>query len=63
MLMISQEIPCFSNSSAAKRDSQTKCPVATMVTSVPSCNKIPFPISKGISSGIKTGTTGLPNLK
>ena len=44
MLITSQEIPSFSNSSAARRDSQTKWPVATIVTSFPSWSKIPLPI-------------------
>ena len=63
ILITSAEIPLASKASAAIRASQTKCPVATIVTSVPSFSKIAFPIINGSSAGIKLGTTGLPNLK
>ena len=56
-------MPCFSNSSAAIKASQTKCPVAIIVTSFPSFNKMAFPITKGASAGIKLGTTGRPKRK
>ncbi len=39
------EIPSFSSIFAASKDSDTSSPVAKMVTSVPSFNTIPFPIS------------------
>lgn len=38
-------IPSFSSIFAASKDSDTSSPVAKMVTSVPSFNTIPFPIS------------------
>ena len=63
MLITSAEIPLASKASAAIKASQTKCPVATIVTSVPSFNKIAFPITNGSSAGIKLGTTGRPKRK
>ena len=46
ILITSAEIPCSFNISAAFKASQTKCPVATIVTSFPSCSFIALPISK-----------------
>ena len=63
MLITSAEIPFASRASAAIRASQTKCPVAIIVTSVPSFNKIAFPITNGSSAGVKFATTGRPKRK
>ena len=63
IFIISASIFCFSNSFAACKDSQTKCPVATIVTSFPGLSNIPFPILKPKSSVVKLGTEGRPNLK
>ena len=63
MLIISALIPFAANCSAASIAFQTKCPVAIIVTSVPSFSKIALPISKFWSGAVKFGTDGLPNLK
>ena len=63
MLMISAEIPISLNFWPAKIDSQTKWPVATIVTSFPSFNTIPLPISNFWFRSVKFGTLGLPNLR
>jgi hypothetical protein len=49
------------NASAAIRASHTKCPVATIVTSVPSLSIIALPMTKGSSAGVKLATTGVQN--
>ena len=46
ILIISALIPFSFNSTEASRASHTKCPVATILTSVPSFNNKPLPISK-----------------
>ena len=63
MLITSAEIPFASKASAAISASQTKCPVATIVTSEPSVKITAFPISKTPFSGVKLGTTGRPKRK
>jgi hypothetical protein len=59
MLITSAEIPFASNASAAI-SAYTKCPVATIVTSVPSLS-IVLPM-KGSSAGVKLAT-GRPKRK
>ena len=63
ILIISALIPFSAKAFPASIAGQTKCPVATIVTSVPSFNSKAFPITKGVSSEIKIGIFGLPNLK
>jgi hypothetical protein len=63
ILITSAEIPFLNKPSAALSDSQTRWPVAIIVTSLPSFSKIPFPILKEFFSEVKFGTFGLPNLK
>ena len=55
IFITSASIFCFSNSFAASKDSQTKCPVATIVTSFPGLSNIPFPILKPKSLVVKLG--------
>ena len=47
MLITSAEMPCSARIASASMAFQTKCPVAKMVTSVPSIKVMAFPISNG----------------
>jgi hypothetical protein len=60
MYVDSAEIPFASSASAAISASHTKCPVATIVTSVPSLS-IALPMTNGSSAGVKLATTGRQN--
>src|SRR6056300_867218 len=55
--------PAVSSASAACKASHTRWPVAMIVTSVPSVNTSPFPISNLASAGVKFATLGRPNRK
>ena len=63
MFITSADIPFSNNFSDACNASQTKWPVATIVTSLPSVKLMAFPISKVCFSSVKIGTEGLPNLR
>ena len=63
MFITSAYIPSLSNSSLAFNASQTKCPVAIIVTSAPGFNRIPFPTSNPVSCVVKLGTFGRPKRK
>ena len=60
ILMTSAEMPSSFNTLAASNASQTKCPVAIIVTSFPSVSWTALPISNFWSSAVKLGTFGLP---
>ena len=62
-LITSAEIPSDSKVFAASKASQTKCPVANIVKSVPFLRANAYPISKSCSEGVKLGTAGLPKRK
>ena len=63
IFITSAPIPIELSFSEAFRASQTRWPVAIIVTSLPSVKRSPLPIIKGALVGVKLGTFGRPNLK